>query len=224
MDKNTKSLLKGLGFIATIGLAVVVLRVSGLADAFDNRFADIYLRGQGLRGWAMFVGFTALFTGVGLPRQVPAVLGGYAFGLATGGLLTLVGAVAGCAVAFGYARFMGQEFVNRRYGHRLARLNAILTRSPFSMTLVVRLSPIGSNLVTNLLAGVSVVPAHWFFLATALGYVPQTIIFCLLGTGIRVNPTLNITLSVVFFLLSAALGLYLFRRHKSAGLEETLGD
>ena len=82
------------------------------------------------------------------------------------------------------------------------------------MTLLIRLLPLGSNLVTNLVAGVSSVRATAFITGSMVGYVPQTIIFALLGSGISLEPELRITLSAVLFVLSGALGYYLYRRYK----------
>jgi uncharacterized membrane protein YdjX (TVP38/TMEM64 family) len=66
--------------------------------------------------------------------------------------------------------------------------------------------------VTNLAAGVSSVAALPFIAGSAAGYVPQTVIFALVGTGVQVDPVLRIGLSVVLFVASAGLGLYLYRR------------
>ena len=52
---------------------------------------------------------------------------------------------------------------------------------------------------------------------SALGYIPQSFIFALLGSGITLQPGLRISLSVVLFLISAALGVYLFRRFRRDG-------
>ena len=82
------------------------------------------------------------------------------------------------------------------------------------MALLIRLLPLGSNLVTNLVAGVSSANALGFFAGSVLGYVPQTIIFALLGSGINLDPALRITSSVLLFMLSAALGVYLYRRYR----------
>ena len=82
------------------------------------------------------------------------------------------------------------------------------------MTLLIRLLPLGSNLVTNLVAGVSSVWATAFITGSMVGYVPQTVIFALLGSGISLEPELRITLSTVLFVLSGALGYYLYRRYK----------
>ena len=42
----------------------------------------------------------------------------------------------------------------------------------------------------------------------------ETLIFALLGSGINLDPAFRITLSVLLFVLSAALGVHLYRRYR----------
>ncbi|MDE0539706.1 MAG: SNARE associated Golgi protein, partial [Rhodospirillales bacterium] len=81
-----------------------------------------------------------------------------------------------------------------------------------SMTLLIRLLPAGSNFLTNLAAGVSSARFPLFLAGSAIGYIPQMVVFALLGSGINLDPGLRISASVVLFFVSAGLGIYLFRR------------
>ena len=85
-------------------------------------------------------------------------------------------------------------------------------RNPFWATLSLRLLPIGSNILLNLLAGVSGIAAPPFLAATLLGYVPQTIIFALLGGGVQVGHAAQVALAVILFAASLGGGLLLLRR------------
>src|SRR3546814_4939667 len=84
------------------------------------------------------------------------------------------------------------------------------------MSLLLRLLPVGSNALTNLAAGVSGVRAIPLFVGSLIGYVPQTVIFTLLGSGIHLDPQIRIAASVVLFVVSGALGIYLFRRYRKS--------
>ena len=53
-----------------------------------------------------------------------------------------------------------------------------------------------------------------FLTGSAIGYIPQMVVFALLGSGINLNPALRISGSVVLFFVSAGLGIYLFRRFR----------
>jgi uncharacterized membrane protein YdjX (TVP38/TMEM64 family) len=75
-----------------------------------------------------------------------------------------------------------------------------------------RLLPVGSNSLFNLLAGVSTMRALPFFAATFLGYLPQTGIFLLAGGGVQLGHRTELWLGMGLFVLSAAVGAVLARR------------
>jgi uncharacterized membrane protein YdjX (TVP38/TMEM64 family) len=89
------------------------------------------------------------------------------------------------------------------------------------MTLVIRCLPVGNNLLTNLAAGVSNIPAATFIGGSFIGYIPQTLIFALLGSGVRVDPVWRTTISGLLFAVSTLLGWMLYRRYR---VEKTLDD
>ncbi len=222
---NFKIILRGGGLLASLVLLVVAIRVSGLQDALDEAWIDRYVRGHGAAGVAMFVAMGALFTAVGLPRQIISFLAGYAFGLAFGALVGVLATACGCTITFYYARFMGRDLVANRFPGKVRRIDAFLADNPFTMTLLIRFLPVGSNLVTNLAAGVSSVAFLPFIAGSAIGYVPQTLVFALVGTGINVDATTNIALAVGLFVVSGALGVYLYRKYRHGKvLDETIED
>lgn len=228
---NARTLLRGLLLMASFVALGYLLEFSHLGSLLSKGWIDSAVRGQGLHGELLFLGVGLLATAVGLPRQLVSFLGGYAFGFSAGLALGLAASVLGCLVAFLYARWLGRALVASRFPHRVERLDAFIRRHPFTMTLLIRLLPFGSNLATNLMAGVSSVRATPFVAGSALGYVPQTLVFALVGSGISVDPVLRIGLGVVLFLVSGALGAWLYRRHRraapaadDAGLDIVLGD
>ena len=82
------------------------------------------------------------------------------------------------------------------------------------MTLLIRLLPLGNNLVTNLAAGVSSVKATPFFLGSTIGYLPQTLVFSLVGSGISVDQELRIAISIFLFVISGLIGVSLYRKYR----------
>ena len=226
---NPQVLTRGLLLIATLVAVGFLIEGLGIKDALDTHWVDAEIRGKGLGGDALFVVVGAVFIGIGMPRQAVCFLGGYAFGFLEGTLWASLASLLGCVGAFFYARFMGRTFILSRFPDRIARLDAFLAGNALSMTLLMRLLPVGSNLLTNLAAGVSGVAALPFFAGSLLGYVPQTVVFALLGSGIQVDPVFRIGASVVLFVASAALGMWLFRRyrhgrHLDAATEAVLDD
>ncbi len=152
---------------------------------------------------------------VGVPRQVVAYAGGLAFGFWPGAALAMVAEALGCAADFFWARLLArrwaENWLQRRGDGRLGRLDRFLTARAFTATLTLRLLPFGSNIVLNLLAGVSGVAAGPFLAASVLGYIPQTAVFALLGGGVRVSEAVQVGLAVTLFAASAGLGVLLLR-------------
>jgi uncharacterized membrane protein YdjX (TVP38/TMEM64 family) len=200
----------------------VALREMGGVPGTD--WVDRYVRDEGLWGEVVFIAVGAAVTAIGLPRQSIAFLGGYAFGAALGTGVALAATLLGCVAAYGWARLLGRDWAERRlagrFGHRLRPLKDTLAGSPFGTTLALRLLPVGNNLALNTLAGMAGLRVLPFLAASALGYLPQTLVFALLGKGIRVDGAWQIGLSVALLALSMWLGFRLMRRHRAGQVVE----
>jgi uncharacterized membrane protein YdjX (TVP38/TMEM64 family) len=205
--------IKPLGLALGLALAGVVLKT--LAGGVKGGLFAQYVMGHGLEGEVLFVLGGALLTAAGLPRQAVAFAGGYAFGLKMGLALAMVAQFLGCVTDFFWARAIARDWVRARLGQRLAKLDARLSAQPFTASLTLRLLPVGNNVVLNLLAGLSSVSAQAFLAASAIGYLPQTLVFGLLGSGVQVSHTTQIALAVILFVVSAAFGILLMRRWKA---------
>lgn len=216
---------RGLVLIASFVAIGYLVKVSNLSDLFNQSWVDTEIKGHGLSGEALFLVIGAVLTAAGFPRQAICFLGGYAFGFGWGTLWSLAASLGGCVLAFFYARWLGRAFVLARFPNRIRRVDDFLRANPLSMALLVRLLPVGSNVITNLAAGVSSVRAAPFFAGTLIGYVPQTVIFALLGSGIHFAPAERIAASVALFLASGMVGIYLFRRYRrSRALDEDVAN
>jgi uncharacterized membrane protein YdjX (TVP38/TMEM64 family) len=221
-----KGLFRGLVFLATLVAVAFLVRSLDLTGVLDTEWIDTRIRNRGLTGELLFLAAGILFTAAGLPRQVISFLGGYAFGFLLGTALALLATLGGCAATFHYARFLGRGFVAHRFPGRIRRADQFLRENPFSTTLLIRLIPVGSNVITNLVAGVSSVPAAPFLLGSILGFIPQTVVFALVGSGIAVAPEFRITLGAILFVVSGAIGIHLYRRSRTARavVEDSDGD
>jgi len=218
---NLNLIVRGVAIMATVAGALYLWEIADLGNVLSNDWIDTNIKGQGLTGEILFVGLAALATGVGLPRQMVSGLAGYAFGLSFGFAVALAGTVLGCVGAFYYARLLARAPLQRKFSGRVRRLDNFLHNHTFTMSLLIRMLPLGSNVATNLAAGVSSIRALPFFTGSALGYGPQTLVFALLGSGVAVDPAVRISLSVVLFVASGVLGLYLYQRVRRAQTLDT---
>ncbi len=207
-------LARGLLWIAVLVVAGLLLRHFGADEQFNRAWVDAEVRGAGMLGLALFMAVGILFTALGLPRQVVGFLAGYAFGFWWGTLLALLASLGGCLLTFYYARGLGRGWVARRFPQRVRRLDRFVGHHPLRSVLMLRLLPLGSNLATNLAAGVSSIRSRPFLLGSALGYLPQTLVFVLIGSGLHVDPMWRIGGGTLLFLLSALLGISLYRRYR----------
>lgn len=208
--------LKGLVLFATLAAVAIVLHESDLTS-FSPAWGQRLVAEYGLLGHLIFVAAGAAFTAVGLPRQAMALAAGYTFGFPQGVLLAVIATTLGCVIAFFYARLLGHRMVHARYPERARRIDRFLAEHPFSMALLLRFLPVGNNLATNLAAGVSSVPAAPFVVGSAVGYLPQTAIFALVGGGMTLPPWVNVAVGAVLFVASGAIGTKLYRRYRRDG-------
>jgi len=63
-------------------------------------------------------------------------------------------------------------------------------------------------------AGVSRVRALPFLSGSLLGYLPKTFVFALAGSGLETGAHLRVALAVVVFMISGAVGIWLYRRYR----------
>ena len=204
--------------LAVLGAAGLGVRAMGL----DARAA---MDAAGRHGPAWFVAAATAACALGIPRQLVALAAGYTFGFWPGCALALVAEGLGCAIDFMWARLLGraaaERFLARREGGRLHRLDRYLSARAFTATLTLRLLPVGSNIVLNLVAGVSGVAFTPFLAASVLGYIPQTAVFALAGGGASVSDGVQLALAAGLLALSIGLGIVLLRQPHGDALGTT---
>ncbi|OBQ57698.1 TVP38/TMEM64 family protein [Halodesulfovibrio spirochaetisodalis] len=215
MPSNQKKLFINLALIGLLVAIVLTLRKLGIAEVLEPEWVDTHIRNTGIQGVLLFIGLAAMLTGMGIPRQLSAFCAGYAFGAVHGFLAAITAVTLGCICCFWIARFLGRETINRRFPHHLNGINSFLQNAPFQTAIIVRLLPVGSNLATNVVAGVSSIRPLPFVAGSSLGYMPQTLIFSLLGSGVTVEPVLRTSVSAVLFILSSALGVRLYKKYRT---------
>ncbi len=221
MPFNLRALLRGIGLIALLVAGGMLLKTFGIAGMLDEAWIDANVRQNGLEGDLVFIAVAAIFAAGGFPRQILSFLAGYAFGLSEGFVYALVASGIGCAIAFLVTRYFARDIIAKRLPARFHKVDSFLSDNTFVATLLIRFLPFGNNLATNLAAGLSRARGVPFIAASVLGYIPQTLVFSLLGSGITLDPELRISLSVVLFAAASIIGVYLFRQYRRGRAVET---
>jgi len=154
----------------------------------------------------------AFATSVGLPRQIAAFSAGYLFGIAQGALLATLAAIAGCLLTITMSHYLLRRLVMDKYYKQAMKINLFFAQQTFTKALIIRLLPIGSNFITNVIVGVVKVPRLPYLLGTGIGFIPQMFIFSLAGTGVRLESGYHIVLSASLCLIAFSLGTWLYRQ------------
>ncbi len=213
MRATTKLAIKVVSLLIVISLAYYVLTTFDINEENYREFANNHLQNLGYFDTILFIAFCTLLTCFAIPRQLLSLIGGFVFGPVYGTLFTTIGTTIGCILVFNYARFIAQNFVQRKFVKQIAFIEAILTVNTFAMTIVIRLLPMGAGITTNLVAGTAKISAKNFFLGTFLGFIPQNFIFALLASNGDLRMCLII--SGILYAFSILLGYVLYRKYFS---------
>ncbi len=194
-------------------VAFAVFLLDFLQPSIDtlSSLVDQLISKYGILGMLTFVFLCAILSCFFVPRQVLSFVSGYAYGAVLGTLIVTFGVSIGCLCTFLYTRFIAQNFIQKKFGMRIAWLEHLFSKSPLGMAISIRIIPVGSNVLLNMVAGVSKIPLIPFCLGSAIGYIPQNLIFALLGTGVRVDPLLRTGLAGALYVGGIIGGLWLFK-------------
>jgi uncharacterized membrane protein YdjX (TVP38/TMEM64 family) len=224
MSNRIKSVFRqiGPGLVIRGGLLMTILIAAGY---FINKYQFSGLLGMfdisenpdtnWLNARLSFFALAAVFTAFGGPRQAVSFFSAYFFGLYAGFAVAIASTLAGCLLALAIAAMSGgvaQAIMRGRVNIAIQ----VWAANPFAMTLALRLMPIGSNLITNLAAGVARIPLSGFIAGTALGYVPQTLVFSLMGAGVNIGSEMQVALSIVLFVVSVIVGIWIYARYRKS--------
>lgn len=186
----------------------------------DSPWLVNYLNNQGLKGHLTLLTIGSVFLFLGGPRQAISLLFGFLYGLLPGVSLTIFVCLIAATANYFTASILLHGFLAKRFPRRMEKFKHFAQRRPFMKILMLRLLPVGSNLVTNFFSGCVGVPFWSFLGASALGYLPQTIIFALVGGGINSASPFMIYLSIILGLISLALTSVIYRDHTKAKMEQ----
>ncbi|WP_375145395.1 TVP38/TMEM64 family protein [Vibrio parahaemolyticus] len=193
-------------------LALLILAGVLLANQLDNPVLSHltdrnwlvgYIQKNGALGHVVIFTFSVVFLSLSGPKQAIALVFGYLYHVQLGVLITLFACVFGATFNYACARFLIGNWLYRRFPKKMTRFNSFASRKPFYKILLLRLFPIGNNVVT----------------ASLLGYLPQIIIFALMGAGIHSSSNTMIYLSIFFGIVSAVLTGFLYRDHIKSRVE-----
>jgi uncharacterized membrane protein YdjX (TVP38/TMEM64 family) len=169
-----------------LALLVLLLVVAGIVVRATP--LGVYLTRDGIvaalqaaRGslWAplAYVIIYTVATALALPGSILTIAGGAVFGFGWGSVLTTIGANLGANAAFGLARELGRDGVERLIGARLKGLDAATQQHGFVGLLVLRLIPLVPFNALNFGSGLTAIRLRDYSLATVVGILPGTLVY-----------------------------------------------
>jgi uncharacterized membrane protein YdjX (TVP38/TMEM64 family) len=134
---------------------------------------------------AVFVTLEAAVVGLSIPGAVMlTVAAGIVFGWWVAVLAVVAGATLGATLIFMVARTACGSSAARCAGPRFSRIAGGLKADAFSYLLFLRLMPVFPFWLVNLAPAILGVELRTFVAATAIGIIPGTIAFTLVGAGL----------------------------------------
>ena len=135
-----------------------------------------------------FVVYT-LVTGTSFPGATVLTLSyGWIFGFSAGVVLVSFASTAGATLAFLASRFFFRDFVIRKWGKSLKKIEEPLKKEGPFYLFSLRLIPAVPFFVINLVMGVTPIRTWTFWWVSQLGMLPGTIVFVYAGSNV---PNIN---------------------------------
>lgn len=154
-----------------------------------------------------------------IPGSAITLASAFLFGMGRTLLAVSLGSTSGACAAFLVSRYLARDWVERRLvrGAWLSTLDAAVAQNGFKIVVLTRLSPLLPFGLLNYGFGLSKVPLRTFAVASWLGMLPGTWLYCYLGSAARTltdlaqsNPSTSVTRNVFLgFGLAATLGVTL---------------
>lgn len=129
----------------------------------------------------------ALTTALTLPTAtLLCVIAGYLFGMYTGSIVSLAGALGGAMITFVTVRSMARERVrNFLLRGRTYRMIRLLERNAFFYLVAFRIIPVAPFFAINAAGAMIRITAGRYLLATTLGLIPIIMIYVSVGAGLE---------------------------------------
>ncbi len=122
-------------------------------------------------------------TALSLPGATLLTLaGGAVFGLLWGLVIVSFASTLGATLAFLMARFLLRDWVESRFGQRLATIDAGIRREGAFYLFTLRLVPVFPFFLINLLFGLTAMKARTFYWVSQLGMLAGTVVYVNAGT------------------------------------------
>jgi uncharacterized membrane protein YdjX (TVP38/TMEM64 family) len=170
------------GLVALIGGLAIVGHASGVGIVTAHELRE-WVQGFSRLAPLVFIGLFVVLNTLGLPAPVLGAVGGAAFGLFEGAVVTLSAMWVAACIQFLLARRLGGERLRKRLGDQLGRIGLLLERRGALAVAGGRLLP-GPFSELNMAAGLTPLTFRDFAVGTILGCTPKAAVWSAVGAAI----------------------------------------
>ncbi|MGB9494919.1 MAG: FAD-dependent oxidoreductase [Azonexus sp.] len=164
---------------------------------------------QPLLAGAVYFVIYVVSTALSLPGAVLLTLaGGAVFGLFWGTVIVSFASTLGATLAFLMARFLLRDWVEGRFGQRLATIDTGVRREGAFYLFTLRLVPVFPFFLINLLLGLTAMKARTFYWVSQVGMLAGTVVYVNAGTQLGKLESLSGILSPALLGSFALLGVF----------------
>ncbi len=187
----------------------------------QERIRDFYVENPWQSISIYFIGYV-LMAALSLPGAVwVTLIGGAIFGVAAGSVIVSFASSIGATLAFLVARFLLRDWVQDRFGHRLAAINEGMEKDGAFYLFTLRMVPIFPFWLINLLMGLTRIPAWLFYIVSQIGMLPATVIYVNAGSQLARIDSLRGILSPALLISLSLLGIFPLLAKKLIGYAKT---
>lgn len=183
--------LRRFGPLGALLILLVVALTSGLAGKLS--LETLQAQGMALQAFAaahplkcaaIYVAIYVVTVSISLPGAlILSLTGGFLFGPIGGGAAAVTGATGGSTVVYLVCRSAFGDFLRRKPGALLARVEEGFKSNAFSYLLTLRLIPAFPLLLVNVASGLMNIPIRTYLLASFLGMIPSSFVYAGIGSG-----------------------------------------
>ncbi|RKD21891.1 hypothetical protein BEP19_14650 [Ammoniphilus oxalaticus] len=195
-----------------LGLGIISAKI-GMDVLTPERIRDFILS----FGWLAPVLYVLIYTIRPLflfPAIILSLTGGMTFGPWWGTLLDLIGATLGSFLAFGLARKLGRETIQKWMGRRLTLWDQQLEQQGFKAIFLLRLIPLVPFDAVNYGAGLSKVRFRDYALATPFGIIPGAFAYNYLGHSLHAIFSPTFYFAIILVVILAVVPFFFKRRQQ----------
>ncbi len=196
--------------VLVLALFVVLLNLTPVGEYLNVEELQALVSETGAWAPLAFFGLATTLIFVGAPRLIFCALGGALFGFVEGLALSQTATMLGSLGPFLFARWSAREWVTAKLSSfKIAREHL---QNPSVMDVfLLRHIPIWGVFI-NLLLGSNNVRLRTFFIGSFFGFLPQGIVFTLIGSGIGEESTLIVVSRVWCAILVLVVATIITRR------------